>query len=198
MKIDFFKPMICICIIVAVLVIQGCSLTDDLDAFDNSRNSFYTRDYSLEDPRFPLIEPLELCKTSIGGWEINIGVLDIDGVTPTECYGPVDRIFCNDGIVYCHVLENVKGFNSQLPDAAFPERWFSVDLNNLKMTNYKGEESFRKGIGDSIYSLLNAPDTLFEDFKKDVMSLPWIPDTVKIEDPCWLTTLARKVGRRKV
>lgn len=170
---------------------------DDLDAFDNSRNSFYTRDYSLEDPRFPLVEPLELCKTSIGGWEINIGDLDIEGVTPTECYGPVDRIFCNDGIVYCHVLENVKGVNSQLPDVSFPERWFSVDPKSLKMTSYKGEEAFRGGIGDSIYSLLACPDTLFEIFKKDVRSIPWIPDTVKVEEPCWLITLARQVGGRK-
>ena len=51
--------------------------------------------------------------------------------------------------------------------------------------------------GDSIYSLLASPDTLFEIFKKDVRSIPWIPDTIKVEEPCWLITLARQVGGRK-
>ena len=51
----------------------------------------------------------------------------------------------------------------------------------MTITNYDGEKSFRTAIGDSIYSLLQSPDTLYAHFCDDIWALPWIPDTVNFE-----------------
>lgn len=170
--------------IIALLILpllQGCVRSFNTNEFDDGRNSFYTRNYYWENPRFPLIEPFELWKTPIGGWSINIGEIKSDDIVPTEQYGPVDLVYCCNDIIYCHVLENAKGHNPQMPQLSFPERWFTINTGNMTMTNYKGDEDFRTGIGDSIYSLLQCPDTLFVRFCDDIWALPWIPDSVNNE-----------------
>lgn len=160
-------------------LLQGCVHLFSSDAFDESRNTFYTRDYYWDDPRLPLIEPFELWKTPIGGWLINIGEIHSDDIVPTEKYGPVDRVYCSNEIIYCHVLENAPGHDPQLPQLSYPERWFTINMGDMTMTHYQGEASFRSGIGDSIYSLLQPPDTLYAHFSEDIWTLPWIPDSVK-------------------
>ncbi|MBR4300458.1 MAG: hypothetical protein IKT84_00885 [Bacteroidales bacterium] len=68
-----------------------------------------------------------------------------------------------------------------MPQLSYPERWFIINMENMTITNYDGEKSFRTAIGDSIYSLLQSPDTLYAHFCDDVWTLPWIPDTVNFE-----------------
>lgn len=51
----------------------------------------------------------------------------------------------------------------------------------MTMTNYEGEDSFRAGIGDSIFALLQNPDSLYARFCDDVWALPWIPDSVTVK-----------------
>ncbi len=163
----------------ALPLIQGCVRPFSPQVFDDSRNSFYTRDYDLDDPRIPLIEPFELVKTPIGGWSINIGEIEAEDIVPGETYSPVDLVYCSHEMIYCHVLENAPGHCPQLPQLSFPERWFTINMVDTTITNYIGEQSFRAGIGDSVYSLLKSPDTLYAHFCDDIWALPWLPDTVK-------------------
>lgn len=162
----------------ALPLIQGCIRPFSPKVFDDSRNSFYTRDYDLDDPRIPLIEPFELVKTPIGGWSINIDAIESDDIVPGETYSPVDLVYCSNEMIYCHVLENAPGHCPQLPQLSFPERWFTINMADTTITNYKGGQVFRAGIGDSIYLLLKTPDTLYAHFCDDIWALPWIPDTV--------------------
>ena len=167
--------------LLTLFLIQGCLRPFNFEMFDNGRKSFYTRDYYWDCPRFPLIEPFEIYKLPIGGWSINIGELESDDIISGEEYRPVDLVYCENDIIYCHVLENIKGHNPHIPELSYPERWFIVNLKNMTITNYDGEKSFRTAIGDSIYSLLQSPDTLYAHFCDDIWALPWIPDTVNIE-----------------
>jgi hypothetical protein len=168
--------------LLTIPLLQGCVRPLKFNAFDDGRNSFYTRNYYWENPRFPLIEPFELWKTPIGGWSINIGEIQSEHIVSTEKYGPVDLVFCSNNIIYCHVLENAPGHNPQMPQLSYPERWFTINMDNMTMTNYDGKDAFRAGIGDSIYSLLQSPDSLYVHFCHDVWALPWIPDTVVVKE----------------
>lgn len=171
----------CLITLLTLSLIQGCVRPFNSKTFDDTRKSFYTRNYYWENPRFPLIEPFELWKTPIHGWSINIGEIKSEDIVPTEKYGPVDLVYCSNEIIYCHVLENILGHNPQMPQLSYPERWFIINMENMTITNYNGLESFRTAVGDSIYSLLQTPDTLYAHFCDDIWALPWMPDTVNIE-----------------
>lgn len=171
----------CLIALLTLPLLQGCVRSFSSKTFDESRNSFYTRCYYWENPRFPLIEPFELWKTPVGGWLINIGEVKSEDIVPTEKYGPVDLIYCSNEMIYCHVLENAPGHNPQMPQLSYPKRWFTINMGNMTMTNYEGEDSFRAGIGDSIFALLQNPDSLYARFCDDVLALPWIPDSVTVK-----------------
>ena len=171
----------CLIALLTLSLIQGCVRPFSFKMFDECGDSFYTRNNYWESPRFPLIEPFELWKTPIGGWLINIGEIKSEDIVPTEKYGPVDLVYCSNEIIYCHVLENVPGHNPQMPQLSYPERWFTINVGNMTITNYNGEEPFRIGIGDSIYSLLKNPDTLYAHFCDNIWTLPWIPDSVTVK-----------------
>ncbi len=141
---------------------------------EKPRRTFYTRNVSVDCPRFPLIYPFEMEKTDCFGWSINVGQCKQDNILGQ--YTLVDLVYCDSNMIYCHNLSECQGANHCFPESSQPERWFTIDLHKMHLTTYRDSIDFYSNIGAAEH--LQHPDKYFAAFDSNVFALPWIPDTV--------------------
>lgn len=139
------------------------------------RRSFYMRCVSFDVPRFPLRYPFEMTKP-IKEWLINVSELGQEDVIGS--YGPIDRIYCDEKMIYAHNIAKPKGCNPDLPDFYVPERWFTIDMDRMHLELYSDSTDFYNHINEKAASQLRHPDFFYSAFDTNVFALPWIPDTV--------------------